>query len=256
MKLFWIATMGLFGAFGLLDGKSMEPAASTPTLDGSAWVLSSLPGKNLVADATATARFADGRVSGSDGCNRYSMPFTTNGTAIQIGPQGPSTLMACAEESMAQAEAFLAALISARGFRYNAETLDLLDGDGAVMASLVAQAKALSGVPWKVVNINNGQAIVGVMADSTVTMVFDDEGRVSGTTGCNQYNATFRALGDAIQFSSVVATRMACPDPAIMEQEAAFLRALELVTNLSFESNRIDLLREDGSIAIILMRDR
>lgn len=256
MKLFWIATMGLCGTIGLSSCASMKPAAATPTLDGSAWVLSSLPGQNLVSNATATARFEDGRISGSDGCNRYSMPFTVNGPAIQIGPRGPSTLMACAEETMAQAETFLAALISTRSLRYGAETIDLLNGDGAVVATLMAQAKALADVSWNVININNGQAIVGVMSGTPVTMVFDDDGRVSGMAGCNQYTAEYRGGGgDALLFSHVAATRMACPDPAVMDQEAAFLRALELVTTLRFESNRIDFLRKDGSIAIILVRD-
>jgi heat shock protein HslJ len=255
MKIFWIATIGLCGVIALSDGKSMEPAATTPTLDGSAWVLSSLPGQSLVADATATVRFEDGRVSGSDGCNRYSMPFTADGAAIQIGPRGPSTLMACAEETMAQASVFLAALTSTRGFRHSPETLELLDGDGAVVATLAAQANSLAGVAWKVINIYNGQAIVGVLSDTTVTMVFDDEGRVSGMAGCNPYTAEYRAQGDSMRISSVAATRMACPDPAMMDQEAAFLRALELVATLRFESDRLDLLREDGSLAIILVRN-
>jgi heat shock protein HslJ len=256
MQRIWIVIMGLCSAIGLSGCTSMEPATAQPTLDNSAWVLASLPGQRLVSDAIATVRFEDGRVSGSDGCNRYSMPFTVDGQAIQIGPRGPSTLMACPEETMAQAEAFLAALTSSRGFRYSAEALELVDGEGTVVATLVVQAKALSGVTWNVININNGQAIVGVMPDAAVTMMFDDEGRVSGTAGCNQYSATFRAEGDTMQFSRAMATRMACPNPELMEQEAAFLRALELVTTLRFESNRIDLLRKDGSIAIILVRDR
>lgn len=231
-----------------------DSASTTPPLDGSAWVLSSLPGRSLVAGATPTARFEDGRVSGSDGCNRYAMPFVEHGSAIQIGPQGPSTLMACEEETMAQAEAFRAALLAARRVRHGAESLELLDANGAAVATLAAQAGSLAGTSWNVIHINTGQAIVGVLSDSTVNLVFDAEGRASGSAGCNQYTVAYSADGDSLSFSRVAATRMACPDPSVMEQEAAFLRALEWVKALQFENDRLDLLQEDGSIAMVLAR--
>jgi heat shock protein HslJ len=77
---------------------------------------------------------------------------------------------------------------------------------------------------------------------------------VSGTTGCNRYTAAYRAEGDTLRFSSVAATRLACPDQAMAEQEQAFLRALESVATLSFEGNRLDLRDADGALAIILVR--
>lgn len=78
---------------------------------------------------------------------------------------------------------------------------------------------------------------------------------VGGTAGCNKFTANDLADGDSMRFARVAVTRMACPDPAILDEEMAFHRALELVTTLRFENDRIDLLREDGSIAIILVRN-
>ena len=234
---------------------STNTATESTSLDGSAWVLASLPGRSLVPDATPTARFEAGRVAGSDGCNRYAMPFTAQGSAIRIGPIGPSTRMACPESTMAQAEAFTTALINARGFRRGEGTLELLDEEGALLATLAAQARSLAGTSWSVVNINNGrQAVVGMVSDSTVTMAFDDGGRVSGDTGCNRYTAAYRAEGDTLRISSVAATRRACPDQALAEQEQAFLRALESVATLRFEGDRLDLRDEDGALAVILVR--
>ena len=105
--------------------------------------------------------------------------------------------------------------------------------------------------------INNGrQAVVGIVSDSTVTMVFDTEGRVSGTTGCNRYTAAYTAAGDTLRFSSVAATRLACADPAVDEQEQAFLRALESVATLGFEGDRLVLRDKDGAMAIVMERKR
>jgi heat shock protein HslJ len=218
-------------------------------------VLASLPERSLVPDATPTARFEDGRVTETDECNRYSMPFTVQGTLIEIGPVGPSTRMACPENTMAQAEAFTTALLTAGGFRHSNGTLELLDANGTITATLVSQAESLAGTSWDVININNGrQAVVGMLTGSTVTMAFDTEGRVSGSAGCNLYSAAYRAEGDALSFSSVAATRLACADEALMEQEEAFLRALETVATLSFESDRLDMRDADGALAIILIR--
>ena len=176
---------------------------------------------------------------------------------IEIGPLGPSTQMACPESTMAQAKAFTTALRTARSFRRGAGTLELLDANGAVVATLAAQASSLAGTSWSVVNINNGrQAVVSMVSGSTVTMAFDTAGRVSGTTGCNQYTAAYRAEGDTLRFSSVAATRMACADPAVDEQEQAFLRALESVATLGFEGDRLVLRDKDGAMAIVLERKR
>jgi len=76
MRFAWVTGLGLSVVLGLAGCASMNTTTESPSLDGSAWVLASLPGRSLVPDATPTARFEGGRVAGSDGCNRYSMPFT------------------------------------------------------------------------------------------------------------------------------------------------------------------------------------
>jgi len=257
MRFAWVAGLSLLVALGIARCATRNTATDLPSLDGSAWVLASLPGRSLVPDTTPTARFEAGRVAGSDGCNRYSMPFTAQGLMIKIGPMGPSTQMACPESTMAQAEAFTTALRTARSFRRGAGTLELLDANDTAVVTFAAQANSLAATSWSVVNINNGrQAVVGMVSGSTVTMAFDTAGRVSGTTGCNRYTAAYSANGDTLRFSSVAATRMACADPAVDEQERAFLRALESVVTLGFEGDRVVLRQKDGAMAIILERKR
>lgn len=256
MRLASVIGLSLLGAIGLAGCASMNRANDGPPLDGSAWVLASLPGRSLVPDATPTARFEGGRVAGTDGCNRYSMPFKARGSEIRIGPTGPSTRMACPESTMAQAEAFTAALFSARSFRRGDGTLELLAANGSVAATFVAQAQSLAGTSWEVMNINNGrQAVVGIVSDATLTMSFDTV-TVSGSTGCNRYTAEYHADGDTLRFSQAATTRLACGDEALSEQERAFLRALESVASMSFEGDRLDLRDQDGALAIILVRER
>jgi heat shock protein HslJ len=147
MRFAWVAGLSLLVALGIAGCAARNTATESPSLDGSAWVLASLPGRSPVPDVTPTARFEAGRVAGSDGCNRYSMPFTAQGSMIEIGPLGPSTQMACPESTMAQAEAFTTALRTARSIRRSAGTLELLDANGAVVVTFAAQAAEQAAAP-------------------------------------------------------------------------------------------------------------
>jgi len=78
-------------------------ANASPSLDGSAWVLSDLPGKALVPQSSSTLQFAAGRASGSDSCNRFAGAYTLGmftrranspGVAIGIGFSIVLTLIA------------------------------------------------------------------------------------------------------------------------------------------------------------------
>lgn len=94
-------------------GKTPTPDDAVPaaaSLEGTSWVLDELPaGRVLVGDAP-TAQFEAGQVRGTDGCNRYSAPFTVSGSRLSVGQGGAATLMACPPEVMEQARAFRDAL--------------------------------------------------------------------------------------------------------------------------------------------------
>jgi heat shock protein HslJ len=89
----------------------------------------------LVEGTTITARFADGRVAGSGGCNRYTGAFEADGGSIRIGPLA-STRMACPGAGVSEQEtAYIAALERARRFSIVDRRLELRDEDGALQAS-------------------------------------------------------------------------------------------------------------------------
>ena len=76
-----------------------EPTAG-PTvgidLAGTSWILSSLGGASPLANTAVTLQFgADGTVTGSDGCNRFTTTYTQDGSALTINQPAASTMMAC-----------------------------------------------------------------------------------------------------------------------------------------------------------------
>jgi heat shock protein HslJ len=228
--------------------------ADSPSLDGTAWVLTSLAGRN-VSGPSATGSFENGRVQGTDGCNRYSSPYTTKGTSIQIGPKGATTQMACLPEVMKQAAAFAASLAAAKTFRVSADQLQLIGADGAILSTFTAQSQSLARSSWQATGINNGKgAVASLVAGSRVTIGFASDGKVSGSGGCNNYTSTWKAEGKTLAFTPAAATRRMCTAPGVMAQEQAFFKALESVATMRVEADGLEMRTAQGELAVILAR--
>jgi len=242
----------LLGACSLMSTGKTDPAP----LDGTAWILAELPGRTLAPGATVTLRFADGKAQGSDGCNRYSAPYTAAAGKLEISPQGVSTMMACAPELMQQAAAFMAALNSAGTWRVEGRQLTLAAADGRALARFAAQDAALAGTSWRVTGINNGkQAVVSVLSGTTLTLAFAGDGRATGSAGCNTFNAPFESDGAGLRFGKAATTRRMCAGKGTMDQELAFIRALQTVASARIDGNRLELRGADGALVISAARE-
>jgi heat shock protein HslJ len=231
-------------------------AVGERSLDGTAWVLAALAGRQVPGDSTVTLQFDGNRMSGSDGCNRFSGSYSATDTAFEVSSQLASTQMACAEETETEARAFLAALAGAKRYRLDGARLLLLSADGATLATMAAQSLLLMGTSWRATGINNGrEAVESVLSDTLVTLSFGGEGDASGSGGCNHYSGHFEATGSRISIGKIAVTAMACADPpGVMEQEQAFLKALAAATTVRFEGQRLELRTSDGALAASFVR--
>lgn len=240
---------------GLLSAcAAVSPVAEDPDLEGTAWVLSALAGRELMAGTTVTLRFDADRASGTDGCNRYSRPYSARGSTLDFGPGGAATQMACPPDVMQQADAYAAGLGAARRYRVEAGQLQLLGADDAVLATLVPQPQGLAGTSWRVTGYNNSsQAVVSVLTGTTLTLAFLADGRVSGSAGCNNYSATYTFAGESLGIGPAATTRKMCAEPErVMEQEQQFLQALETVASARREGDRLELRTAAGALALTL----
>jgi heat shock protein HslJ len=255
MNVSRVRTMAVLLGAALGACSSVQQNAEPPSLDGTAWVLSDLPGRTLLAGQPATLQFQAGKAMGADGCNRYTAPYTSKGGALEVSP-GAMTRMACPEDRMQQADAFMAALTGAKRYRVGSGKLELLGADGAVLATLAKQLRELAGTSWKATGINNGKGgVVSVASGSTVSMTFGTDGRASGSAGCNSFTASYTADGSSLRFGPAAVTRKMCADGKVMEQEAAFLKALETVTTSRVEADKLELRTADGALAAAFVRD-
>ena len=89
----------------------------------------------------------------------------------------------------------------------------------------------LSGTSWQLVELDGEAAL----ADALPMLAFDDQGAVTGSTGCNMFNGQMTIDGSDVAFGPLVTTRKACLDPAANRQEQAFLAAMEGVTSYTID---------------------
>jgi heat shock protein HslJ len=119
-------------------------------------------------------------------------------------------------------------------------------------------APLLTDTAWEVTGYNNGrQAVVSVRPGTVLTLAFGTDGRLSGSAGCNPYRTAYAIVGDRFSTGKLAASRRLCTRPdGVMDQEAAFLRALERTTGLRLDGDRLELHAGDGARQVIAVRSQ
>lgn len=228
------------GACGEDEGGGPDPS----TLEGVPWVLASgvdVEGWEAVAPS---ATFEDGRVSGSTGCNRFTGSYTLDGDALVMG-QIASTRMACPPPGDEVEREYLAALERAAVWRSEEMELALLDADETEVLRYRAATPLGS---WQATGILQADAVASPVAGTEITATFSEDGTLSGSAGCNTYNASYTTDRGGIEISQPAATRKACSEPAgIMEQEAAYLAALPRAVRFRVAGRALELLTAEGT---------
>ena len=125
---------------GLAGGVSAASAgAADAGLAGTHWRLVSVG--DMDADASRREPFilltADGRVSGTTGCNRFAGGYVVDGAYLSFG-QVATTRMYCAGV-WRQEQAVLAALPRVAQWRVTGDRLEMIGGNGEVLAVFQAE---------------------------------------------------------------------------------------------------------------------
>ena len=116
------------------------------------------------------------------------------------------------------------------------------------MTFSVLEPAPLTGTTWRLNGYNDGKGgFVSALSGTEITAVFGDDGKVTGSAGCNDYTASYAVEDNAITFGPAATTRKMCSEPeGIMEQESAYLAALESATAFQIEGDELTLSNADG----------
>ena len=115
----------------VLGAGCSAPSGEQPTLDGTAWRLTSWAEPDPIpASATITAEFADDRIAGSAGVNRYNAAVSSSSDGSLTIDRPVSTRMAGPEDAMAAESAYLKRLQAATSYQVEGDALVINDADG------------------------------------------------------------------------------------------------------------------------------
>ena len=209
----------------------------------------------VLAGSEITLKLEGGQLGGNSGCNSYFGSYQVSGDQVTVSGIG-STMMFCSEPEgvMDQEAAYLAALGKAAGFQVSTGRLIISNAAGKeILVFAPLESASLVGTNWSVLNYNNGKdALVSALLDTQITALFGEDGTMSGNSSCNTYSGPYKVDGQSIQIGPLASTMMACAEPeGVMEQEAAYLAALEQATNYKVEGDQLTLMDDAGQKLVV-----
>ncbi len=220
-------------------------AAKSPSFEGVPWLLVSGIDAPGWEHAAPSANFEGGTVTGFNGCNQFTAPYTLDGERLKIG-LAASTMMACAPPGDAVEQAYNAALEKVAKWKVEDDRLVLLSADDGEL--LRYRAATVIGA-WEATSVHRGDSIQSVIIGTKITATFSEDGKLSGSAGCNTYSAGFTLNQGSIKIAQPVATRMACVKPeGVAEQEHDYLASLPSAASYRIEGSRMTLLTAAGTI--------
>jgi len=95
----------------------------------------------------------------------------------------------------------------------------------------------LTGKVWVLTDLGGKPPI----QDTAITIEFTAAGQLGGSAGCNNYNGSYTTSGSSITIKpNIATTMMACEQP-VMDQEAAYLKALPTAKSFSVKADQLTL---------------
>jgi heat shock protein HslJ len=236
--------------FALIAAACGSDGSDVPT--DHAWQLTNIAGPEgtMTTPATGTSPtlvFEGDRAAGNASCNQYFGSYELDGSSISFGPLA-STEMFCAEPGvMEQETAYLSALESVDAWEMDDETLTLAS-EGAPVLVYAAISQDLAGTFWDLIAYNNGTGgFQSTVIDVAVTADFAEDATLSGSSGCNNYTASWETDDGSIEISPGAATLMACADQDAMTQETRYLELLGLADTYRVDAGALEMFDADGT---------
>jgi heat shock protein HslJ len=106
------------------------------------------------------------------------------------------------------------------------------------------KSTTLENVQWTLVQLEGKAIEVGSRGAPTLMLSSKDK-RLSGFAGCNRMIGGYELDGDALRFSGVATTRMACID---VTPEESLLRTLGAVARWNVSGSTLELLDASGTV--------
>ena len=121
---------------------------------------------------------------------------------------------------------------------------------GCGASALSGDQASLDGSGWILAKLMGDDLVPGTQ----ITVAFE-EGRAGGFAGCNAYGGAYEADDGTLSVSALEMTAQACVAPqGVMEQEAAYLAALQQAAAYKVTGNQLEIEDDAGGLLLVLAR--
>jgi heat shock protein HslJ len=124
------------------------------------------------------------------------------------------------------------AILAIGAMRGCSSTHEVKTGNPAVATT---QGDSLLGTQWVLRDLAGSPALEKPQA----TLGFPEAGHAAGNGTCNQFNGSVSISGASIKFGPLAATRMACMENGIGDQENRYLQALGAATRYELRGEKL-----------------
>jgi heat shock protein HslJ len=104
---------------------------------------------------------------------------------------------------------------------------------------------------WTLTSYGPVDAQTPAVEDTEAGLMFNEDGTVTGDSGCNGLGGNYTVEGDQVTFSEIVSTLMACDDPRMVQEDAVH-QVLTDTATYKIEGNTLTLMNND--MALVLTR--
>ena len=140
--------------------------------------------------------------------------------------------MACDPAAMEFEQSYLALLTDSRFYSVRRDTLTIFDAIGSTALVFDAAPRNPLLGTWGADSFGVPPSTVVGLLDGTELEVVFGIATIGGFSGCNSFSGAYGTNGNVVRIGRLATTRLAC-EPEVMEQETAFLAALEASTRSS-----------------------
>lgn len=189
------ALLAVVGALLLWRSFDSPPVQDLSTIGAKGYVGSWTDGQQEISFG------ADGSVKGTDGCNSFFSEWEFRDGRAHVGNIA-ITEMACFDDSNELIQNWIAQTNSAA---LKGSMLHFYGADGEELGTMEkGQASARP---------QTAPDFLGIWKNDLQQIELTQDGRLSGTDGCNTISSSWEEEAGAISFSPIAGTRMACTDP-------------------------------------------
>jgi heat shock protein HslJ len=225
-------------------------SAQNKQLQQQSWRVTAIDYNTYAMPAPITAKFADGKITGTTGLNEFAGTYKLEGANGIVVTVDTTTKKTSSGEDQALESQFLEALRSSKSLAVDGASLTLRSGTGLVLLSFEADLPTpLVGTTWKMLSYSDGRGGLAAPIDSSaVTVVFEGDGTISGSAGLAAYHGKYAASGTNLKFTSPL-TQQEQGAPNLAVQDSAFLGALQQAVSFTIEGKRLTLHNAAGDVA-------